>query len=435
MKISRPLSIATSLCLVLLAQAGILVLGNRGLSMGDRESKLPNLFDAELIKLDDKEREINSRAIESTNKFSFKLFAEIIKNEKNKNENIFISPVSMATVLTILYNGANGETQQAIGKTLELQGLGLEELNIANAALRSNLENLDPQVKLSIANSFWGRKEEPFKPEFMAKINKFYNAEIENIDFSDPQSTSTINDWIKKSTNNTIDRIVDRFEPNTVFVVLNAIYFEGAWTQPFPKEATQERPFNLLNGTRKMHPMMSRTINYPTYYENEKIQAIRLPYGENRLAMYVFLPKSNVNWQSFCELLTAEKWNQWLNELKGANSQDNRPEKLLLRLPRFKLEYEVDLVAILKNLGMAIAFTPNADFSEMTASPLWISQAKQKTFIEVNEERTVAGAVSMAAGTRSPIEVNMIVDRPFFYAIGDDRTGTILFMGSVVDPQ
>lgn len=445
MRIRRQMTIATSLCLVLLGQAGMLLLGNRGWGMGMGEWKTEklfsyhpfkvsfsaNLFNFKFLKQDYRKPEINSKLIASNTKFSFQLFSQITKNQATQN--IFISPASIATALAMTYNGANGQTQQAIAETLELQGLSLQDLNIANAALKETITNSDPQVQLSIANSLWAKNDKSFKPEFMERIRNFYGAEAKNINFNDPSATSIINDWAKKSTNGKINRIVDRFDPDTVFVLLNAIYFLGTWTQPFSKQATQERPFNLLDGTQKMHPMMFKVISNPKYYENEIFQTISIPYGQRRLTMYVFLPKPNVGLARFYELLTAENWNKWMKEVSNASSNYEEQEPVFLGLPRFKLEYEIELKNTLKDLGMGIAFERNADFSAMTATPLWISQVKHKTFVEVNEEGTEAAAVTMAGGIRGGIR--MIVDRPFFYVIRDEQTGTILFMGSVVDPK
>jgi serpin B len=372
----------------------------------------------------------NEKLVTANTKLTFKLFSEILK--KQHSENIFISPASLAIALNIVYNGAGGETQEAIAKTLELQGTNLQEINQANADLKASLNNPDPKVQLSIANSLWTKESIPFKPEFLQIIQNFYQAEVKNLNFSNPTAPSMINNWVNQSTNGKIDKIVDVIEPNTTFILLNAIYFKGNWTEQFPKEATQLRPFTLLDGTQKQHPMMRHqdSASFP-YYENELFQAVSLPYGEGRMSMYIFLPNQGVSLKTFYEKLNAENWQQWMNQF---NNFDNSGGGVLISLPRFKLEYAIDLKDALKALGMEIAFTKEANFSGMTSSSVSIDKIKHKTFVEVNEEGTEAAAVTEVGGVRSgPIEMN--VNRPFFFAIRDNQTGSILFVGSIVEPK
>lgn len=370
---------------------------------------------------------VNTKLVAANTRLSFKLFSEILK--KQSNENIFISPASVAIALDMLYNGANGKTQQAIGQTLELQGMSSQEINQANVFLKTILKNADPKVQISIANSLWARENEPFNPKFLQVIQNTYQAEVKNINFGAPTAPSVINDWVNQSTNGKINKIVDRIEPDVIFLMLNAIYFKGNWAEPFPKEATENRPFTLLNGTQKQHPMMrQKKLSYFPYYENDMFQAVSLPYGQGRLSMYIFLPNQGVSLKTFYESLNAENWQKWLNQFNPYEAG------ISMSLPRFKCEYSIELKDTLKALGMEIAFAKGADFSAMSPSSLWIDQVKHKTFVEVNEEGTESAAVTeMGAVRASPIE--MSVNRPFFFAVRDNQTGTILFMGSIVEPK
>ncbi len=377
------------------------------------------------------DEEVNAKLVTANTRLSFKLFTELLK--KQPNENIFISPASIAIALDMVYNGASGKNQQAIAKTLELQGMTLQEINQANAALKVTLSNPDPKVQISIANSLWAGEAQPFKPEFIEKIQHFYSAEVKNLNFGAPGASNIINDWVKQNTNGKIDKIVDEIGSDTVLVLLNAIYFKGNWKYPFPREATQQRPFTLLNGAQKQHPMMFRQVSNLQYYQNEMFQAISLPYGEGRLSMYIFLPFKGVSLKTFYESLNAENWQKWLNQFDSPDKSDHSGE-ILIGLPRFKLEYSIELNDALKALGMEIAFREGADFSAMTPSPLQIDLVQHKTFVEVNEEGTEAAAVTGAGMTRG-IPDEMIVDRPFFLVIRDNQTGTILFMGSIVEPE
>ncbi len=376
---------------------------------------------------------VNAQLVTANTRLSFKLFSEILKQQPNQN--IFISPAGVAIALDMLYNGASGQTQEAIAKTLELQGMSLQEINQANAALNASLENSDPNVQLSLANSLWTASTKPFNPEFLQQVQEYYKAEVNNLNFGTSTASSTINDWVRQSTNQKIDEIVDQQEirPNTVFLLLNAIYFLGTWTYPFPKSATTEHTFTLLDGTEKQHPMMFQHLFGVRYYENELFQAVELPYGEGRLSMYIFLPHQQISLKTFYESLNAENWMEWMNQFE-MGYQGDASQGLSIGLPRFKLEYSIELNDYLKALGMEVAFTQGADFSAMTASSVSIDKVKQKTFVEVNEEGTEAAAVTTPGNVRGEL-TKLTVDRPFFCAIRDNQTETILFMGSIVEPQ
>ncbi|MFB2923377.1 MULTISPECIES: serpin family protein [Aerosakkonema] len=375
-------------------------------------------------------RSMNNKLVTANTNFGFKLFGQIFR--QNSRENIFVSPTSVAIALSMTYNGASGTTQQAMAQTLQLQGMSLNEINQSQLALINILQNPDTKVQLSIANSLWAKKDVTFKPDFLQKSKEFYKAQVTNLDFANPNSPSIINGWVNQNTNGKIPKIIDRINPDDILFLINAIYFKGSWTKEFPKNATQQRPFTLLNGTRKQHPLMSQTGRFG-YYENQSFQAISLPYGTRRLSMYVFLPKQNVNQQSFYNNLTAENWEQWMNQFVSRQGT--------IVLPRFKLEYEVTLNQALQALGMGIAFQDRANFSAMTAVPAKINQVKHKTFVEVNEEGTEAAAVTSVGVTATSVQIpqqepfRMVVDRPFFCAIRDNQTGTILFMGSIVEPK
>jgi serpin B len=370
------------------------------------------------------------KLVAANTRFGFKLFSEIRK--RDANENIFISPASLALALAMTYNGAGGQTGQAIAKTLELQQLSLQQVNLGNAALKASLANLDAKVHLAIANSLWGRQGEPFKPEFIKRTQDFYGAQVRNVDFGAPNAPDIINRWVKQSTNSKIDKILEKndIDASTIAVLINAIYFHADWMVPFAKEKTQARPFTLSDGSQKQHPMMFQKVDYASYYKNEMFQAIGLPYGEGRLSMYIFLPHQGVSLKTFYENLNAQNWEKWMSEFQ------TQEKGVILGLPRFHVEYEIDLKESLKALGMEKVFDAGADFTEITPQGFAISKIKHKTFLDVSEEGTEAAGVTAVGGTRGGgPDITMIVDRPFFCAIRDEETGTILFMGSIVDPK
>ena len=374
---------------------------------------------------------LDARLVEASTSFGFNLFDRIAKQDPNKN--IFISPSSVAITLSMTYNGAGGDTQAAIAKALELQGLKIDEVNDFNRNIQQLLANGDTNVELNIANSLWARKDIALEQIFLNKVKEFYRAEISNLDFKDANATNTINAWVKQQTKGKIAKIVDRVEPDSMLFLINAVYFKGKWEAPFEKSLTKPQPFTLADGTKIQHPAMSRSGEY-RYYDAPTFQAISLPYGSGRFSMEIFLPKSKSNLLQFQKQLTAKNWQEWSTKFTRKDG--------LIQLPRFKVEYETSLKSALQNLGMAIAFEPDkADFSKLSTVKAFIGDVKHKTFVEVNEEGTEAAAVTsveMKVTSAMPSEeppFQMIVDRPFFFAISDRQTGTIIFMGAIKNPS
>lgn len=371
---------------------------------------------------------IDSRVVAANHRFGFQLFSQLQQAEQS---NTLISPSSIALALAMTYNGANGTTQQAMAEVLALQDFSLDELNRANAALLLSLDSADPDVRLAIANSLWGRQGFAFNPEFLQCNREFYNAEITTLDFNQPDAVNRINTWVNDSTEGKIPTIVDQVDPNLVLFLINAVYFKGNWTIPFDESATIDRAFYRLDGTTKQQPTMMQQGRY-RYAETEQFQAVSLPYGNRRFSMYVFLPKSTSSLTEFQANLTPENWEAWMRQFRLRSGA--------IELPRFTFESSHTLNDALKAMGMEVAFSDNADFANLSDTPTTISEVKHKTFIEVNEAGTEAAAatsvgisVTSARPPEPPFELK--VDRPFFLAIRDDQTGTLLFLGSIVEPQ
>jgi serine protease inhibitor len=375
---------------------------------------------------------VDSRLVSANTRFGFKLFSEVAKQDAGKN--VFISPASVGLALAMTYNGAVGETKQGMERALEVQGMNHAELNRAYAELKATLENPDPKVQLTIANSLWAKKGIAFNPDFIQRNKQFYGADVTALDFGDPTAPATINAWVAHNTKGKIDKIVDRIDAQSILFLINAIYFKGAWAVEFDKAKTKEDPFTTAGGKQKPHPMMHQSGKY-SYYEGRDFQAVSLPYGAGRVSMYIFLPAKGVGLDSFQKSLTAANWDGWMRQFAVTEGE--------VVLPRFKVEYEVALNEVLKTMGMGIAFDPDrADFSGIVQSSekVFISRVKHKTFAEINEEGTEAAAVTSVemrttSAMRPQKTFRMVVDHPFFCAIRDNKTGTLLFMGSIIDPS
>jgi len=366
------------------------------------------------------------RVIESGNDFGFRLFPRIAGAQVNQN--VFISPLSASMALGMIYNGAAGETQAAMARGMVLSGLTVPEVNAAYQRVMSLLISLDPDVRMDVANSIWYRQNFTFEPAFLDAGRNFYDARISGMDFNSTATINTINQWVSDQTGGRVTDIVDRIDPLTVMFLINAIYFKGDWTNKFDGTRTIDGAFTKPDGSSVTVRMMRQEQPFD-YYENETIQAIDLPYGSGEYSMAVILPKSGRDINAIIESLDRSLWDTWT---------ENFSESIIsLWLPRFRLEYERTMNDDLKALGMAVAFNPDlADFTNMySPGGLYISNVKQKAFLEVTEEGTeAAAATNVEAGVKSAPNV-MRVDRSFIFAIRERRAGTVLFIGKIVDPS
>jgi serine protease inhibitor len=367
--------------------------------------------------------------IESDNKFGLKFFKEIVKEEKDSN--VFISPLSVSMALGMTYNGANGETQEAMQKTLELNGLTLQEVNESYKSLIELLRGLDPKVQFQIANSIWFRQDKEPEKEFIDLCKEYFDALVRAMNFADPNAAKIINGWVYENTNGKIEEIVDDpIDPMIVMFLINAIYFKGTWTFQFDEESTKDTLFTSPDGTKKPCKMMEQRGLYK-YFANEDFQAVDLPYGDGDFSMTIFLPYRNTNIDSLIAQFDQENLNYWLSCF-SSDSGD-------IYIPKFTLEYELGLNRVLKTMGMEIAFDPGrADFSKMyQGGGVWIDTVKHKTYVEVNEEGTEAAAATVVEMARGPGPPGfwMRVDRPFIFLIRENKSQTILFIGKIVEPS
>lgn len=367
----------------------------------------------------------------ANNALGFQLLSQV---DPDDHGNVFISPTSLLMALSMVYNGADAETKEEIAKALQMEGINVTDLNKANASLMSMLHDHSEDVQLTVANSIWLNEHFHFQEHFKDNTEDYFNAMIQEIDINDSKASDTINDWVKKATNGKIEDIVDSpLDPNLVSILINAIYFNGNWTYEFNQELTEDRPFHLEDGSSTEVPIM--TLNEElAYMENEYIQAVTLPYGDDEdVSMNVILPKENSSLEEVRSLLADESWQDWQQEL---TSQEGT-----VMLPKFQLEYETTLNESLEKLGIKTAFDENkANFSKMIQEddPLWISMVKQKTFLDINETGTEAAAATSVEidTTSAPIDPPFImeINRPFIIIITDHPTDTILFMGSINNP-
>jgi len=371
---------------------------------------------------------VEKQLVESDNSFGLNVFREI--NNDEKDENVFISPLSISMALGMTLNGANGETKQGMQNALELAGLTDQQINDSYKSLIELLVGLDPKVKFKIANSIWYRNGFTFEQDFLDVNKNYFDAEVSGLDFSNPQSKNIINSWVENNTNGKIKQIVDNIDPLTVMFLINAIYFKGTWTYEFDKNKTQDSFFNLSDGSQVQCKMMAQAGEF-SYFVNDEFQAVDLPYGDELFSMTIILPQADKDIDALVETLNADNWNTWLNNFSNSEGE--------LYFPRFKLEYEIKLNDVLKSLGMEVAFNPSlADFTRMYKDGgIYIDKVKHKSFVEVNEEGTEAAAATVVEMKLTSVGsgFTLRIDRPFIFAIRENHSGTILFIGKIVNPS
>jgi serine protease inhibitor len=370
--------------------------------------------------------------IESDNNFGLDFFQKAASD--NDTDNIMVSPLSVALALGMTYNGAGGTTKDAMKETLKLGDMTDDEINASYKSIIDQLLKLDPKVILNIANSIWYTLNFPVQNEFIELNKEYYYAEVNELDFYAPDAKDIINGWVNDKTKGLIPAIIDYIPPETVMYLINAIYFKGVWTYEFDPDDTREQDFFGENGITKKIDMMEMEGDL-LYTGNDLFDAISLPYGDGQFNMFIMLPKSGKSTADIVTELNNDNWSTWLNSLGK--------QKVVVKLPKFKFEFFRLLNDDLTNMGMGVAFDPdNADFSGInTDRCLYISRVLHKTFIEVNEEGTEAAAVTAVEigetsyNPNEPTVIYFTADHPFLFAIRENSSGTILFMGRVNMPE
>jgi serine protease inhibitor len=366
--------------------------------------------------------------IESANGFAFDLFKPMLAGAK-ESDDILISPFSITSALSMTLNGAAGETLDSMKKALRLEGQTLDQVNATYLKLMTEMVPVDSHVELDIANSVWVEKKFEVKQDFMTNVGNWYKAEARSIDITDPNALNTVNSWIADNTHDKITNMLDYLDPNLAMLLINAIYFKGMWRYQFKTSDTSEEPFYLTFTSSESVPMMHQTTDLQVA-KDANVTIVDIPYGQGNFSMLVVLPDAGITTSDIASTLTQEKWNEWTG-LLATNTQ-----KVDLSMPKFKYGYKRLLNDDLTSLGMGIAFSDSADFSNISNQPTKINRIIHQSYIETNEEGTEAAAATVVEIVSSVAiqSWNVNIDRPFLYFIHETSTGTILFMGKVGDP-
>jgi serine protease inhibitor len=282
---------------------------------------------------------------------------------------------------------------------------------------------------LEIANSLWCNEGFPVKQEFIDLNSNYYDAEVRELDFRQASAIKTINDWVSDKTHGKIDEIIREIDPATMMILINAIYFNCVWEVEFDHRDTQPAPFYTEAGTEYGNVEMMDLESTFSVSFTDQFSAVELPYKNKKFSMYLFLPAEGTTVNELVEEVDGEQWNTWIGQFSEV-------KKFTVQMPKFKFEFERSLNDDLKHMGLGIAFTEAADFSGISNIPLLISDVIHKTYIDVNEKGTEAAAVTaVVMGVTSAGPAHMIrFDRPFLFAITENSSKSILFIGRITEP-
>jgi serpin B len=385
--------------------------------------------------------------VEGNTEFAFDLYQKL----KDANANFFISPYSISTALAMTYAGARGETEQQMADALHftlpqerlhvsfynldtlLKQRGKAEIYVGEPGEELTKETVDG-FRLNIANAIWGQEGYSFLQQYIETIMTYYGCGLRYLDFiNDPEAARLeINDWASNQTEGRINNLLGPGSLSALvrLVLANATYFKANWAHEFNKSMTTDGDFTLLDGSTVTVPMMQQRHQF-SYAEGDTYQAIRLPYLSDELAMTILLPRDG-EFESFENSLDSQILQDILAKMES--------REVDLSLPKFTFESSYRLNEVLSEMGMPAAFSGGADFSGMTGNQdLFIGSALHKTFVSVDEVGTEAAAVTViimmgSAPSPPPTVVSFTADRPFIFLIQDIETGSILFMGRVLNP-
>ncbi|MCK4305639.1 MAG: serpin family protein [Candidatus Eisenbacteria sp.] len=372
-----------------------------------------------------------SLRIQRTNEFAFKLYQEL----RSPDDNLLISPHSISVAFGMTYAGARGNTEQEMAEVLCFHypqtgfHAALRELN--ELLTSSGETSGNGSFELSIANGCWGRKDLVYLQPYLDCLSENYSASMQYLDFVNQpeQSRSTINQWVADRTE---DRIKDLLPPNSIdyltyLVLANTVYFKAAWLNRFDESFTYDGQFTLLEGSKILVPMMHGELTF-AYSEGSGYRAVELPYEGEAVSMIAILPDEG-QFQAFEDSFNAQKLTAIIDELEETH--------ITLTFPQFSFVSDFDLIPTLIDMGMTDAFAMGANFTGMDGTNdgmPWIDVVAHKTFISVDENGTEA-----AAGTGMVLTCGMHDSfqaiRPFLFVIRHVETGTVLFLGRVLDPR
>lgn len=373
----------------------------------------------------------SEQLVPAINDFGVALLGAMMPREVTKNA--VISPTSVHAALSMTAAGADGDTATQMRRVLRTDDI--QNVDAQWAGLLSRIDRRGAKQKFEIANALWGRKGMSFKRSFVDTDRSYYGAQLSMLDFESERAPAAINEWVEANTGGAIKNMVGRIPEDAILYLTNAVYFKGEWVEPFDAISTQKTRFTRSDGSAVDVDMMNQERSL-RYAESPVLKATRLPYRGVSTAYYIFLPHEGVPVDLALESLAASGFAEIRRSM-----MTNEPTEVVVGLPKVDTGTSEDLVSPLKNMGMPAAFDPRrADFTRIadTSEPIFIGGVKHNTELRVDEMGTVAAAatvVEIGAGGGPPIDPPRVVcDRPYLFAIVDETSASILFLGVVNDP-
>ncbi len=374
-------------------------------------------------------------AVESNTAFALDLYKKL----KEQPGNLSFSPYSISTSLAMTYAGARGQTEAEMARVFHFNP-AQTNIHAAFGVLTERMDKIQRwnRITLITANSLWSQRDYAFMAAFLDLIHTDYKADARLVDFKTAPETARgeINSWVQQKTKGKIQNLVQsgKFTPLTRLALCNAIYFKGKWQTQFKPKDTAPAPFHVSTNETVTVPMMYQSSQFKmAYNDDESVELVELPYVGNDLSMIILLPTSYGEENDLSSLeakLTIENLRIWLKTLDQTN-----PHKTSVWLPRFTTTQSFDLADELKSLGIPSALNGAANFSGMDGTTnLFISDVIHKAFVEVNESGTEAAAATWVHLATKSMAVRFVADHPFIFLIRENGSGTILFLGRIVDP-
>jgi serine protease inhibitor len=368
--------------------------------------------------------------IDANNDFGLELFRVI--NAQESSANLMMSPTSVSLALGMAYNGAEGTTKDAFDDVLNYEGLTRDEVNEITRDLINTLVTNSKGNLLEIANSIWYRNEFPVYDAFIEMNRIYFAAEVEDLDFSSPKAVETINKWVADKTHDKIRKIINELSPESMMVLINALYFNCLWETEFDADETAMEMFYNEDQSQYGEVEMMTTEATFNYAATEDFTAVELPYKNGKFSMRLFLPTNENTVNDLIGQLDGATWNSWLEAFE-------EHDEVQVTMPKFKFEYERSIGNDLSGMGLGIAFTGEANFSGISEIDLLISEVIHKTYIDVNEEGSEAAAVTAivfnttSVGPSGPVVIRF--DRPFLFTITENSSNAIMFSGKLGAPE
>jgi serpin B len=373
---------------------------------------------------------LKAAIVEQNNSFSVDIFKQIIKNEEEQ-KNVFISPMSMYYALGMACIGAVGETNHEFKSLLGWQNQTDSSILIAMKSLYSDISPVNEGITFEVANSLWQRLGFPIKDSYKSQVAEYFDAEVSELDFDNPQSVDVINNWIEEKTHDRIQDMLDAISPDAIMYLINAIYFKADWKCQFDEAENRTMTFTKSDNQTTDVTFMRQKGTF-RYQKNEYCTSIALPYIDSSYSMLMLLPNSQVGMNGFMEQLTLENWKQWKSQMSY--------QEVEVSIPKFKYDYGTKIInKELQDLGLVKAFNADeADFSNITDFQIFISRVMHKAFIEINEKGSEAAAatiIEFETTSEGPGALSFTADRPFVFAIVHEKSNSVLFIGKVAYPQ